>query len=213
MFYFASKVGGQDGYRSNFGCSGWRGVSCGVGAAYSLRVESSVRSKPGGAAVNALGGPIHFEGVAAVEAASFGLTPERGRKVHKVKSWTYLFRAVLAGGKHHDIRVLDRDYQVGDYLWLREYDWGAKFYTGRNYWVEISYITSARASADPSKEAACAFSPVALHPDYGVLSIERVHPSLTVKDLAIMQGAGNCDPNQYRLTRGSVTGLIAFTRW
>lgn len=97
--------------------------------------------------------------------------PTRLPAVHTVKSWTMLFQAVLDGRKGHDIRVLDRDYQVGDYLVLQEYDWGKQVYTGRHCQVEITYITSGRVGSHPGKERKCAFSPTCLHPDYGVFTI------------------------------------------
>lgn len=93
---------------------------------------------------------------------------------HDVKSWTMLFQAVLDGTKRHDLRILDRDYQVGDLLHLQEYDWGRQIYTGRHCLVEITYITSARVGSHPGKERKCAFSPTCLHPDYGVFSIQFV---------------------------------------
>lgn len=89
--------------------------------------------------------------------------------VHDVKSWTYLFDALESGKKHHDIRVMDRDYKVGDLMLMRRYDWGAKQYTGETAVRQISYITSA-------KHEACAFSPAVLHPKYAILSVERVKP-------------------------------------
>lgn len=98
----------------------------------------------------------------------------RERAMHYVKSWTYLFQAALAGTKTHDIRVLDRDYQVGDVLCMCEYDWGRQVYTGQQLFVEITYITKAR-PGDPQAPA-CAFSPTCLHPDYGVLSIRKLAP-------------------------------------
>lgn len=98
--------------------------------------------------------------------------PTRAPVTHHVKSWTYLFRAALAGTKTHDIRILDRDYAVGDHLMLCEYDWGNKVYTGHQLLVEITYITKAR-PGDRAKPA-CAFSPTCLHPDYGVLSIRKL---------------------------------------
>ena len=68
--------------------------------------------------------------------------------------------------KTHDLRVMDRDYAIGDVLVLQEYDWGAKTYTGRECRAEVTYITSA--------QAPCAFSPTALHPQYCILSIRKV---------------------------------------
>ena len=85
---------------------------------------------------------------------------------HVVKSWTYLFEPFVAGLKTHDMRVLDRDYKIGDTLLMCEYDWGKKKYTGRCARAKITYITS-------SKHRECAFSPSALHPSYGILSIRK----------------------------------------
>lgn len=82
---------------------------------------------------------------------------------HELKSWVGLFQPLWDGVKKHDLRVLDRDYQVGDMVKLREYDPVAKTYTGRYIYAEITYITS-------SKHQPCAFSPFALHEAMGVLS-------------------------------------------
>ncbi len=88
-------------------------------------------------------------------------------KVHDLKSWVGLFEPIFEGRKTHELRVLDRDYEVGDQLLLREFDPIAKAYTGRKTIVEVTYITS-------SKHSACAFSPFALHDAMGVLSIKRI---------------------------------------
>jgi hypothetical protein len=85
---------------------------------------------------------------------------------HYVKSWTTLFPDALAGHKTHDVRVMDRDYKIGDFLVLQEYNWGEKVYTGRTATFNITYITSA-------EHAPCAFSPAVLHPKYCILSIKR----------------------------------------
>jgi hypothetical protein len=83
---------------------------------------------------------------------------------HELKSWTGLFEPIYTGLKTHDVRVMDRDFQVGDVCWLREYNARTRTYTGRECYVEITYITS-------SQHQECAFSPIALHPDSAVLSI------------------------------------------
>ena len=90
-----------------------------------------------------------------------------GNYKHELKSWVGLFEPIMNGLKTHELRVLDRDYAVGDYCLLREYDPLKKTYTGRQCRVLITYITS-------SQHGECAFSPHALHPATGILSIQRV---------------------------------------
>ena len=90
------------------------------------------------------------------------------RKIaHELKSWTGLFQPIFDGTKTHDIRVLDRPYIVGDICRLREWDAILSVYTGRECLVEITYITS-------GQHTPCAFSPIALHPASGVLSIRKI---------------------------------------
>ncbi len=86
---------------------------------------------------------------------------------HVLKSWTGLFEPIFYGRKTHDLRVMDRDYKVGDLCLLREYDPVKKEYTGREAGVEITYITS-------SQHQECAVSPTALHPATGILSIRLI---------------------------------------
>lgn len=83
---------------------------------------------------------------------------------HTVKSWTYLFDAFMRGEKSHDIRVMDRDFKVGDELVLQRYDWGRSEYTGEETRAVVTYITS-------GQHEACAFSGAVLHPKYCILSI------------------------------------------
>lgn len=90
---------------------------------------------------------------------------KRPPEIHRVKSWVHLFQAFVRGEKMHDLRILDRDYQVGDILVLCEYDKQQEEYTGREAEAEITYITSA-------KHVACAFSPFALKDKFGILSIK-----------------------------------------
>lgn len=86
---------------------------------------------------------------------------------HILKSWVGLFEPILLGIKTHDLRVLDRDYKVGDICLLREYDALTTEYTGREVLVEVTYVTS-------EKHGHCAFSPIGLHPAMGILSIRKV---------------------------------------
>jgi hypothetical protein len=86
---------------------------------------------------------------------------------HELKSWVGLFEPIFNGTKTHELRVLDRNYMVGDTLRLREYDPVEGTYTGRECFVEVTYITS-------SHHSPCAFSPIALHDAMGVLSIRKI---------------------------------------
>lgn len=88
-------------------------------------------------------------------------------RTHNVKSWIHLYQAFVRGEKTHDLRVMDRQYEVGDILILQEYDKFMEKYTGRESKAEITYITSDR-------HVACAFSPTCLSPGHAILSIRRL---------------------------------------
>lgn len=85
---------------------------------------------------------------------------------HTVKSWAHFFDAISAGRKLHDLRIMDRDYKVGDFIILQKYDNINGRYTGDEVKVEITYITS--------NKVPCAFSSSALAKDYAILSIKLV---------------------------------------
>lgn len=89
---------------------------------------------------------------------------------HKVRSWKHLFQPMLDGIKTHDLRVDDRNYKVGDFLHLQEYDIEAGAYTGREFLMEITYITGRALGQSP-----CAFSGAVLHPSYVILSVRKVN--------------------------------------
>ena len=86
---------------------------------------------------------------------------------HELKSWVGLFQPLYDGTKTHDLRVLDREFKIGDICWIREWEPRKREYTGREMWYEITYITS-------SQHAECAFSPNALHPATGILSVKKL---------------------------------------
>ncbi len=58
--------------------------------------------------------------------------------LHELKILPKYFQAVRNGNKTFELRKHDRDYKVGDYLLLREYDNGD--YTGSFMKVVITYI-------------------------------------------------------------------------
>lgn len=66
---------------------------------------------------------------------------------HELKCWAEYFEAVLTGRKSFEIRKNDRDFRVGDTLWLREWVLPADptcqdtYYTDRECRRTVSYIT------------------------------------------------------------------------
>jgi hypothetical protein len=67
-------------------------------------------------------------------------------RVHDLKTWPAPFSQVLNGRKTFEIRKDDRGFKVGDVLRLREWqpredhpDGG--WYTGRECWREVTYMT------------------------------------------------------------------------
>ena len=62
---------------------------------------------------------------------------------HELKTWPEYFEALIAKRKKRktfEIRENDRDYKVGDLLWLKEYDPKTKAYTGRETLRWVTYI-------------------------------------------------------------------------
>ena len=51
------------------------------------------------------------------------------------------FDAVWRGVKHHEVRVNDRDFRIGDTLILKEWETDGHFYTGREIQAKVTYIT------------------------------------------------------------------------
>ena len=87
-------------------------------------------------------------------------------KVHRVKSWPQYFKPIMAGLRTHELRRNDRDYDVGDFMILEEFDPITKQYTGDVLEVEITAMTS--------MNQPCAVSSEALDPEFCILSIRRV---------------------------------------
>lgn len=70
--------------------------------------------------------------------------------VHELKTWPEPFEAVVQGLKGYEIRKADRDFTVGDVLYLREYDPSTKTYTGRHTFRLVTYMTPGGAFGLPS---------------------------------------------------------------
>lgn len=59
--------------------------------------------------------------------------------VHNLKTWTSFFRDIKNGTKNFEVRVNDRDYNIGDTLILEEFDPIKEVYTGAWIPKEIIY--------------------------------------------------------------------------
>lgn len=59
---------------------------------------------------------------------------------HELKIWPGQFEHVVAGFKRHEVRVFDRDFAVGDLLWLKEWC-SQRGYSGREAMARVLHIT------------------------------------------------------------------------
>lgn len=62
------------------------------------------------------------------------------RRTHELKCWPEYFSRILDGTKTFEHRINDRDFRVGDTLYLREWRPSTKEYTGRELWITAKYI-------------------------------------------------------------------------
>lgn len=87
----------------------------------------------------------------------------RAHKTHTVKCWTEFFGPISDGRKTFDLRIDDRDYQVGDNIIQEEFRHGVGEFTGRECRCEITYIGRGRS-----------FERFGLAPGYAILAIKLV---------------------------------------
>lgn len=59
---------------------------------------------------------------------------------HMLKCWPEQFAAVRLGDKNFEFRKDDRDYEVGDTLFLQEFDPATLTYSGRHETKIVTYI-------------------------------------------------------------------------
>lgn len=60
--------------------------------------------------------------------------------IHELKTVNPYFDAVWNGLKTFEVRRNDRNFAVGDSLYLQEYNAVRNEYSGRSIWVVVSYI-------------------------------------------------------------------------
>jgi hypothetical protein len=61
-------------------------------------------------------------------------------KNHRVKSWPEFFGPVFTGKKSFELRRNDRDYLVGEWITMQEYEPRDRSYTGREVTKQITYV-------------------------------------------------------------------------
>lgn len=64
-------------------------------------------------------------------------------RAHKLKCWPKYFSAVEDERKPFELRKADRDFKVGDYLCLLEFDPDKDALTGRYLYRRVSYLLDA----------------------------------------------------------------------
>lgn len=59
---------------------------------------------------------------------------------HDLKTWPKYFQRIFDGDKTFEVRKCDRDFQIGDFLTLDEFDPDKNEYTGRKQSVIVTYV-------------------------------------------------------------------------
>lgn len=86
--------------------------------------------------------------------------------IHELKTLPKYFEAVRKGDKTFELRKNDRNFKVGDYLALNE--WDGKKYTGRSQLVKVRYIL------DPNEVMTCAGGFVILGLNYFTINADNI---------------------------------------
>lgn len=84
--------------------------------------------------------------------------------LHELKADSFPFQAVLDGVKNFEFRKNDRDYKVGDVLFLREIDFD-KQYTGRNSMVQVTFILYDKSYGVPDGYCVMSIKPISKEQD------------------------------------------------
>lgn len=61
---------------------------------------------------------------------------------HILKTWPTYFRDLKSGVKTFEIRKFDRDFKIGDTLFLEEYDPASDTYSGEGLEFSVTYLLS-----------------------------------------------------------------------
>jgi Domain of unknown function (DUF3850) len=70
------------------------------------------------------------------------MSTNQEREVHELKTLKPYFQDVYSGVKQFAVTLNDRDFQVNDFLGLKEFDDATQTYTGRYIIRRVTYILS-----------------------------------------------------------------------
>lgn len=59
---------------------------------------------------------------------------------HELKCWPQYYERIFTGEKKFELRKNDRDFQVGDWIQIREWDSATSNYTGNELTVRVTYL-------------------------------------------------------------------------
>ena len=63
-------------------------------------------------------------------------------EIHEIKVWPPYYKDLVTGKKKFELRKNDRNYEVGDFVTLREWCNITEKYSGSSFQIRISYILS-----------------------------------------------------------------------
>jgi hypothetical protein len=122
---------------------------------------------------------------------------------HDLKTWPPFYEHVAAGLKRFELRPDDRDFEVGDWLHLREWDPERETYTGRHTLRMVTYVVRG--------------GQFGIEPGYAVLGLGMTRSILEADDArgspapraGNQRGAHAGRHNLERPARGSTTDWVA----
>lgn len=125
------------------------------------------------------------------------------KTIHKLKTWPAYFLGLRLGMKNFEVRVNDRDYQVGDFLLLQEFI-PSIGYTGKEIERQITYILKG--------------GEFGIAEDTVVMSLSQWPPQQAVSDEEITEWADMVQDDRLEgayaaYNRGRCTGRWEGARW
>jgi hypothetical protein len=103
----------------------------------------------------------------ALNAAPSTQTWEGDERVHELKCWPEFHAAVMRGDKPWELRDNDRDFRVGDVLWLRGWEPGSGAYDGQESFHRVTYMLEGAGDWLPTGKCILSLAPMPPRPEGG----------------------------------------------